>query len=76
VFPGGKSAELDPNPKLIIKGPVRINFVVRVVTLLNWEKFLVHEEDVFVAVLSMPLEQTLYSCPAYLLQSRSKEVFF
>ena len=52
-----------------------INLVVLVVVLLlDGEKFLVHEEDVFMAVLSVPLEETLYSCPSDLLQSRSREV--
>ena len=52
-----------------------INLVVLVVILFDGEKFLVREEDVFVPVLSMPLEKTLCSCPSDLLQSRSKEVF-
>jgi len=58
-----------------LKGRLSINIVVLVVILLlDGEKFLVHEEDVFVPVLSVPLEETLYSCPWHLLQSRSKEV--
>jgi hypothetical protein len=56
-------------------GRVSINLVFLVVTLLlNGEDFLVHEEDVFVPVLGMPLEEMLCSCPSDLLQSRSKEV--
>ena len=52
-----------------------INLVVLLVTLfLNSEKFLVREEDVFVPVLNVPLEETLCSSPSDLLQSRSKEV--
>jgi hypothetical protein len=52
-----------------------INLVVLVVILLlNVEKFLVHEEDIFMPILSVPLEETLCSCPSDLLQSRSKEV--
>jgi len=56
-------------------GRLSINLVVLVVILLlNGEDFLVGEEDVFVPVLDMPLEETLYSCPSDLLHSRSKEV--
>jgi len=52
-----------------------INLVVLVVILLrDGEKFLICEEDVFVPVLIMPLEEMLCSCPSDLLQSRSKEV--
>jgi hypothetical protein len=52
-----------------------INIVVLVfILLLNGEKFLVREENVFVPVLSVPLEEMLCSCPCYLLQSRSEEV--
>jgi len=52
-----------------------INLVVLVVILhLDGEKFLMHEEDVFMPILSMPLEEKLFSCPSDLLQSRSKEV--
>ena len=52
-----------------------INLVVLIVILLlDGEKFLVREEDVFVPVLSVPLEESLCSCPSDLLQSRSKEV--
>jgi hypothetical protein len=52
-----------------------INLVFLVVILhLDGEKFLLREEDVFVAVLGVPLEQTLCSCPSDLLQSRSKDV--
>jgi len=51
-----------------------INLVVMVVILLlDGENFLVHE-DVFVPVLSVPLEETLCSCPLDFLQNRSKEV--
>jgi len=58
-----------------LKGRLSINLVVLLVTLfLNSEKFLVREEDVFVPVLNVPLEETLCSCPSDLLQSRSKEV--
>jgi hypothetical protein len=60
---------------MYLKGRFIINLVVLVVILLlDGEKFLVREEDVFVPVLSVPLEQKLCSCPSDLLQSRSKEV--
>jgi len=42
-----------------------------VVLLLGGEDFLVHEEDVFVPVLSVPLKKLLYSCLSDLLQIRS-----
>jgi hypothetical protein len=48
--------------------------VLVVILLLDGEKFLVREEDIFVPVLSVPLEETLCSCPSDVLQSRSKEV--
>jgi hypothetical protein len=58
-----------------LKGRLSINLVVLAIILfLDGEKFLVREEDVFVPVLSMPLVETLCSCPSDLLQSRSKEV--
>ena len=58
-----------------LKGRLGINIVVLVVILLlHGETFLVHEKDVFVPVLSVPLDETLCSCPSDLLQSRSKEV--
>ena len=58
-----------------IKGSLSINiFVLVVILLLACEKFLVREEDVFVLVLSVPLEETPCSCPSDPLQSRSKEV--
>jgi hypothetical protein len=58
-----------------LKGLLSINIVVLVVKLLlDGEKFLVREEDVFVPVLSVTLEETLCSCPSDLFQSRLKEV--
>jgi len=48
--------------------------LVLVVILLDGEKFLVREEDVFVPVFSVPLEETLCSCPSDILQRRSKKV--
>jgi len=56
-----------------LKGRLSINLVL-VVILLDDEKLFVREEDVFVPVLSVPLEETLCSCPWDLLQSISKEV--
>jgi hypothetical protein len=56
-------------------GRLSINLIVLVVVLLlDVEDFLIHEEDVFIPVLGMSLEETLCSCPPDLLQSRSKEV--
>ena len=52
-----------------------INVVVLVVILLlDGENFLFREEDVFVSILDMPLEETLCPCPSDFLQNRSKEV--
>jgi len=52
-----------------------INLVVPVVVLLlDGENFLIREEDVFMPVLGVPLEETLHSCASDFLQSRSKEV--
>jgi len=73
---GSVMASLLPwNVFLHLTGRFSINPVVLVVVLLLDSKdFLVCEEDVFVLVLSMPLEETLCSCPSVHLQSRSKEV--
>jgi hypothetical protein len=58
-----------------LMGRLSINLVVQVVIrLLDGENFLVCEEDVFVPVLGVPLEETLCSCLLDFLQSRSKEV--
>ena len=58
-----------------LKGLSSINIVVLVVImLLDGERFIIREEDVFMPVLSVPLEETLCSCSSDLLQSRSKEV--
>jgi hypothetical protein len=52
-----------------------INLVIlAVVLLLDGKDFLVREEDVFLPVLAMPLEETLCSCLSDVLQSGSKEV--
>jgi len=62
-------------PKMHLKGRLSINLVFLVVILLfDREKFLFCEEDIFLPVLSVPLEETLCSCPSDLLQNRSKEV--
>jgi len=58
-----------------IRGCLSINLVVLVVILLlDGDNFLVRVEDVLVPVLSVPLEETLFSCPSDILQSRSKAV--
>jgi len=55
-----------------LRGCLSINLVVLVVILLlDGEKFLICEENVLMPVLSVPLEETLCSCP---LISFSKEV--
>jgi len=60
-----------------LKGPLSINVVVLVVILLlDGEKFFVREENVFLPVLSAPLEETLCSCPSDFLQGKSKDVLF
>jgi hypothetical protein len=57
------------------KGLLSINLVVLVVILLlDGENILVREEDVFVPVLGVPLEETFCSFPSDFLQSRSKEL--
>jgi len=57
-----------------VKGLLSIDLVVLVVIMfLDVEKFLVREEDVFVPVLDVPLEETFCSCPSDFLESRSKE---
>jgi len=56
-------------------GPLSINLVgLVVVLLLSVNDFLIHEEDVFVPVLGVPLEETLFSCPSDRLQSGSEDV--
>jgi hypothetical protein len=58
-----------------LKGRLSINLVgLVVILLLDGEKFLVREEDVFMPVFSVPLEETLCSFPSDLLESRSKEM--
>jgi len=56
-------------------GRLSINLVVQVVVLLlDGEDFLIREEDVFVPVLGVPLEEALCFCPSDCLHSRSKDV--
>jgi hypothetical protein len=58
-----------------LKGCLSINLVVLVVVLLlDGEDILVLEENVFVPVLGLPLDEILFSCPSDYLQSRGKEV--
>jgi len=73
---GRVMASLHPrNVFLHLMGRLSINLIVLVVVLLlDGEDFLIHEEDVFIPVLGMSLEETLCSCPSDLLHSRSKEV--
>ena len=60
---------------LHLTGRLSINLVVLVVVLLlDGEGFLICEEDVFVPILSVPLEEMLCSYPSDRLQSRSKDV--
>jgi len=58
-----------------LKGRLSINLVVlAVVLILDGEKFLVREEDIFVPVLGVPLVEVICSCPSDILQRISKEV--
>jgi hypothetical protein len=57
-----------------LKGCLSINFVVLVILLLDAENLLIHEEDVFMPVLCVLLEETLCSCLSNFIQSRIKEV--
>jgi hypothetical protein len=61
--------------RMHLKGLLIVNLVVLIVILLiDGENFLICEEDVFVPILGVPLEETFCSCPSDFLQSRSKEV--
>ena len=61
--------------RMHLKEPLKINLVVLlVILLLDGEHFLAPEEDVLLSVLSVPLEETLCSCPSDLLHSRIKVV--
>jgi hypothetical protein len=58
-----------------LNGCLSISLVVLVVILfLSGENFFICEEDVFVPVLGVPLEETFSSCPSDFLQSRCKEM--
>jgi len=58
-----------------LKGRLSINILVLVIILLLYgENLPVREEEVFVPVLSVPMEETLCSCPSDPHQSRSKPV--
>jgi len=60
---------------LHLMGRMSINLVVlAVVLLLDGEDFLICEDDVFVPVLGVPLEEMLCSCLLNLLQSRNKDI--
>ena len=60
---------------LRLTGCLSVNLVILVfVLLLDGEDFLVHEKDVFVSILGVPLEETLCSCLSDLLHGGSKEV--
>jgi hypothetical protein len=63
---GRVMASLHPrNVFFHLTGRLSINLVVlEVVLLLDGEDFLGREEDVFVPVLGMPLQETLCSCPS------------
>jgi hypothetical protein len=62
--------------RMHLRGLMSINLLVLVVVLLlDGENFLFHEEDVFMPILGMPLEETFCSCLSDFLQSKSKEVF-
>jgi hypothetical protein len=69
-------ASLHPwNLLLCLMGCLSMSLIVLVILLiLNGEDFLVHEEDVFVPILSVPLEEPLCSCMSDLIQNMSKEV--
>jgi len=73
---GRMMASLHPwNLLLCLTGCLSINILILVVVLLlDGEDFLICEEDVFMPVLGVPLEETLCSCLLDRLQSRSKEV--
>jgi len=60
-----------------LKGCLSINLVsLVIILLLDDENFFIHEEDVFMPVLCVPLEERLCSCMSDFFQSRSKDVTF
>jgi hypothetical protein len=63
------------NCLLHLTGCLTINLVILAVVLhFSGEDSLVHEDNGFVPVLGMPLEEMICSCLLDLLQNRSKEV--
>ena len=62
------------NVLLHLTGCLSINLVLPVVLLFEGEDFLICEEDFFMPVVGVPLEELLYSCLSNLLQSVGKEV--
>ena len=63
------------NLLLRLTGCLSINLVILAdVLLFDGEDFLICEEDVFVSILGVPLEEKLCSCLSDLLHSGSKEV--
>jgi len=54
-----------------LKGVLSINLVLVVILLLDRENFLIREEDAFVPVLGIPMEEMFCSCPLDFLQNRS-----
>jgi hypothetical protein len=72
---GRVMASLHPqNIFLHLMGHLSINLVLVVVLLLDGKDILVCEEDVFVPVLGVPLEEMLCSCRSDRLHSRSRDV--
>ena len=73
---GRVMASLHPwNLLLHLTGCLSLNLVVLAgVLLLNGEDFLILEEDVFVPICGVPLEETFCSCLSDLLQRGSKEL--
>jgi hypothetical protein len=63
------------HPQNAPQGTFELKSVLVVILFLDGENFLTHEEDVFIPVLGVPLEEMFCSCPSDFLHSRSKEVF-
>ena len=71
----GRRVLASVHPQNSPQGTFEQNLVVLVVMLLlDCEKFLVFQEDIFVPVPVVPLEETFCYCLSDLLQSRSNEV--
>ena len=73
---GRVMASLHPQHILLhLTGHLSINLVVLVVVMPpSGEEYLICEEEIFIPILGMPLEETLCSCLSDLLQSWCKEV--